>query len=255
MLQWSLRLGLFLAVANAVLLSGLKRSDEPALSCMKVNGGGRDYKILVVGESWATDGKFFPELPMTVSQRLNGRGVQACSLGFSGRNSQLLYQELREKFPTEILFGLYGEKKPDKVILMTGVNDEIQHVGAATYVKYTKKLVEYFSEVDSVEVISIPRVNERKFKSPNLYSRIRRSIFRCLYDNCDYQANDSYRMALWRDHPELHMIEYDNFIDQYDGHEQGYTSDGVHLTDEYYHKYGTFIGNATSIKKDLVQRN
>ena len=208
--------------------------------------------------SWANPGpptpSFFPELPKTVSERLHGRGVEACSLGFSGRNSQLLYSELREKFPTELLYGLYGEKTPDKVILMTGVNDEIQHVGASTYVEYTKKLADYFSEVNNVEVISIPRVNERRFKSPNLYSRIKRHILKCLNDNCEYQANDAYRMALWRDHPELHMIEYDNFIDQYDGHEQCYTDDGVHLTDECYHKYGTFIGNATSIRNNIAQR-
>jgi len=57
---------------------------------------------------------------------------------------------------------------------MTGVNDVIQHVGENAYVEYTRKLVDYFSEIDDEEVISIPRVNEMTFKSPNLYSRIKR---------------------------------------------------------------------------------
>jgi hypothetical protein len=254
MLRWVRRLSLVLGVSSSLLLLGLKRADAPALTCSRVKGGDGDYKILVVGESWASDGKIFPDLPRSVSDRLRGRGVQACSIGFSGRNSRLLYSELRESFPKERLYRLFAGQTPDKIILMTGVNDEIQHVGASTYVEYTKKLTEYFSDVDDVEVISMPRVNERKFKAPNLFSHFKRLIFRCLYDNCDLQVNDAYRIALWRDHPELRMIEYDNFIDGYEGHEQFYTSDGVHLTDEYLHKYGAYIGSAISIKSDAVQR-
>jgi hypothetical protein len=253
MLHWALRLGFLLAGLGCVLLFGLKRSDEPAVNCAAANSGDGDYRILVVGESWASEGKFFPELPQTVSDRLHGRGVRACSIGFSGRSSRLLYFELRDKFPKDKIYALFGAKKPDKVILMTGVNDEIQHVGAANYVEYTKKLSEYFSDVDDVEIISLPRVNERRFKPPNLFSYVKRSILRCLYDNCDLQINDFYRIALSRDHPDLHMIEFDNFIDQYEGHEQFYASDGVHLTDESLHKYGAFIGNATSIRNVTAQ--
>lgn len=44
---------------------------------------------------------------------------------------------------------------------MNGVNDAHQHVGASASVKYTGKLVEYFADVDDVEIISITRVNER----------------------------------------------------------------------------------------------
>lgn len=40
------------------------------------------------------------------------------------------------------------------------------------------------------------------------------------------------------------MIEFDNFIETYEGDEQKYAPDGVHPTDEYYHKYGAFIGDA-----------
>jgi len=253
MLREALRTALILAIAISALLLVVKRSDEPTYDCMTVNGDGRAYRILVVGESWAAGGKFFPELPRTVSERLRGRKVEACSIGFSGRNSRLLYHELREKFPTEKLYGLYGEKRPDKVILMTGVNDEIQHVGAPAYVEYTKKLVEYFSEVDNVEVISLPRVDERNYRCPSIYSGVKRFILKCLYDNCDILVNDFYRAALWRDHPELNMIEYDNFIDQYEGNEGCYKKDGIHLTDECLHRYGQFIGSATSIRNAGIE--
>jgi hypothetical protein len=254
MLRTVRRLSLIFGVLICALLFGLKRTDAPSVYCATADSRAGDYKILVVGESWASNGKIFPELPETLSARLQGRGVQACSIGFSGRNSRFLYSELRENFPKYKLYRLFEGQKPDKVIFMTGVNDVIQHVGASSYVEYTKKLVEFFGDIDDIEVISIPRVNERKFISPNLYSSIKRFVLRCVYDGCDYRVNDAYRAALWRDHPELHLIEYDNFIDEFDGHEGCYASDGVHLTDEYLHKYGTFIGNAIALRIDAAQR-
>jgi hypothetical protein len=236
-----------LSVASGLMLFAAKRTDEPVVACSIANSGDNDYRILIIGESWASDGKVFPELPKKVSERMGGRGVQACSIGFNGRNSRLLYSELREKFPKSKLYSLYEGKTPHKVILMNGVNDEIQHVGASTYVEFTKKLVDYFSDVTDVEVIAIPRVNERWFKPPNIFSRMKRNILRCWYDGCDFQVNDVYRVALWRDYPDMNVLEFDNFIDRFEGHEEYYTLDGVHLTDEYYHKYGKFIGAAMSI--------
>lgn len=243
-----------LFVTTGLTLLTLKRTDPPTVACSTVNSGPNDYRVLVVGELWASDGKVLPELPRAVSQRLGGRGVQACSVGFNGRNSRLLYSELLDKFPNYKLYALFGGKTPDKVILMTGVNDAIQHVGASTYVEFTKKLVERFSDAGDVEAISIPRVNERWFKPPNLFSHMKRNILRCLHDSCDFQVNDIYRVALWRDHPELHVLEFDSFIDKFEGHEEYFAFDGVHLTDEYYHKYGTFIGRAMSLAANESQR-
>ena len=247
MLQTALRLALTAAMLFSVVAFFLKRPDEPVVTCETVNNGRDNFKILVVGESWAAGGKFFPELQETVSQRLGGRGVEACAIGFSGRNSKHIYYELIEKFPLEKLYGLWDERKPDAVVLMTGVNDEIQHIGPAAYVEYTKKLVEYFSRVEDVEVIAVPRVNERNYKSPNLFSRIKRKILMCFWDNCEMQANDVYRIALFRDHPELRVIDFDDFIPRFRGHESCYTADGVHLTDACLHKYGVFVGKALTL--------
>jgi hypothetical protein len=243
------------AVVTGLTLLSLKRTDEPTVACSSVGGGSNDYRILVVGESWASDGKVFPDLPNAVSQRLGGRGVQACSIGFNGRNSRLLYWELREKFPKYKLYSLYGGKAPNKVVLMTGVNDAIQHVGPAAYVEFTEKLVDYFSDAGDVEVISVPRVNERWFKPPNLFSMAKRNILRCLHDGCALQVTDLYRVALWRDRPDLHILEFDNFIDKFEGHEDSYTPDGVHLTDETYHKYGRFVGSRMILSLNDNQRN
>jgi lysophospholipase L1-like esterase len=241
-------------VATALGLFAVRRTDEPVVTCSLVNDGPDNYRVLIVGESWASDGKLFPELPKAVSERLGGRGVDACAVAFNGRNSRLLYTELRDKYPRPRLYSLYAGKTPNKVVIMNGVNDEIQHVGASAYVEFTKKLVEYFADVGDVEVISIPRVNERWFKPPNIFSRMKRNVLRCFYDGCDFQVNDVYRVALWRDHPDVKVIEFDNFIDKFDGHEEYYKFDGVHLTDEYLHKYGRFIGEALTLPRKIAQR-
>jgi hypothetical protein len=241
-------------VATALGLLAVKRTDEPVITCSIINDSPDAYRVLILGESWTSDGKLFPDLPRAVSKRLGGRGVNACAVAFNGRNSRLLYTEMREKYPKNWLYFLYSGQTPHKVIIMNGVNDEIQHVGASAYVEYTKKLVEYFSDVGDVEVISIPRVNERWFKPPNLFSRMKRNILRCFYDDCNFQVNDIYRVALWRDHPDLKVIEFDDFIDSFDGHEEYYQFDGVHLTDEWLHKYGRFIGEAMTLPRKVAQR-
>lgn len=243
-----------LAVTTGLTLLTLKRTDEPSVYCAIVNGGENNYRILIVGESWASDGKLLPELPQAASRRLDGRGVEACSVGFNGRNSRLLYSELREKYPRYKLYNLFAGQTPHKVVIMNGVNDEIQHVGASAYVEYTKKLVDYFADVDDVEVVAIPRVNERWFKPPNIFSRMKRNILRCVYDGCDFQVNDVYRVALWRDYPDMNVMEFDNFIEKFDGHEEYYKFDGVHLTDEWLHKYGAFIGSAMSLSAKVAPR-
>ncbi len=250
MLQTALRVALTAAMLFTAVAFFLKRPDEPVVTCETVNDGRNNYKILVVGELWAAGGHFFPELQEAVSRRLRGRGVEACAIGFSGRNSKLLYYELLEKFPLEKIYGLWDEKKPDTVVLMTGVNDEIQHIGPAAYVEYTKKLFEYFSRVENVELIAVPRVNERNYKSPNLFSRIKRRILMCFWDNCEMQANDVYRIALLRDHPDLRVIDFDDFIPRYRGHEDCYTADGVHLTNECLHAYGVFVGKALTLGEE-----
>jgi hypothetical protein len=243
-----------LFVTTGLTMMTLKRTDEASIYCATVNNGPDNYRVLVIGESWASDGKTLPELPEAVSKRLGGRGVEACSIGFNGRNSRLLYSELKEKYPKSRLYALFDGRKPNKVVIMNGVNDAIQHVGASAYVEFTRKLVDHFAEVDDVEVISIPRVNERWFKPPNLFSRMKRNVLRCVYDGCDFQINDVYRVALWRDHPEMHILEFDNFIDKFEGHEEYYKLDGVHLTDEYLHKYGRFIGSSIILADNAPPR-
>jgi hypothetical protein len=242
------------AMTSGAAVFGLKRTDDASLKCASINSGDSDYNVLVVGESWASDGKILPDLPEAISHRLGGRGVRACSVGFSGRTTKLMYYELREKFPLERLNALFEGKEPDKLIFLTGVNDVVQHIGASSYVEYTKKLVEYFPRIADVEIVSIPRVNEVKFEPANLFSGLKRFVLMCAHDRCSIEANDKYRIALWRDHPELRTIEFDDFIEKFEGNEKCYTADGVHLTAECFHRYGAFIGNSAFLDDKIARR-
>jgi hypothetical protein len=248
MLKEALRVAALVVTLCWVLLYSVKRTDGPSLTCHSENGEEPDYRILVVGESWACNGGLYPELPRAVSERLHGRKSSSCSLCFPGRNSRHLYSELRDKIPRDKLYGEIGGA-PDKVVFLTGVNDEIQHIGESAYVEYTKKIIEYFSDVPDEELISIPRVDEVGFKPPNLFTWMKRSILRCVYDGCQVSVNDKYRAALRRDHPDLPLIEFDNFIGSYMGHENCYLPDGVHLTEACLHSYGAFIGRTTSLNR------
>jgi len=251
MLKEAVRLAMLLFVLAGVLFYGFRRTD-PAQLVTTAAHGPDDFRLLIVGESWACDGKLFPELPDAISQRLGGRSVRACSLCFPGRSTKLLYTELLQKLTKDSLYEQCGGGRPDKVIFLNGVNDEIQHVGERNYVEYTRKLFDWFADIDDRENVAIPRVNEINFRSPYLFSRIKRRILMCWFDDCEFSANDKYRIAFWRDHPELKTIEFDNFIATYRGHEDCYLSDGVHLTEDCYHKYGAFIGKTATL--DALER-
>ena len=64
-----------LILSSLLLIWLMQRSDHPSINCSTINNGANNYNILIVGESWASDGKLFPELPLITSARLNGRGV------------------------------------------------------------------------------------------------------------------------------------------------------------------------------------
>jgi hypothetical protein len=232
---------------NRMSAAGLSVADlslggrkAPTVSCQSAGPVARAFKVLIVGESWADGGPFFPELQNQVSRRLGGRGVRACSLAFSGRNSRRLAAELSTT-PEQIVYRpLSGV--PDKVIIMTGVNDEIQPIGAAAYSTYTAQLAHRFADVPDVEVITPPRVNDIGFKAPNWPSRAKRSVLLCYYNGCSTAVNDGYRATLRREHPEIRTIDYDRFIRSYRGNEGKYEPDGIHLRTATSHEYGTFLG-------------
>lgn len=65
---------------------------------------------------------------------------------------------------------------------MNGVNDANQHVGASASDEYTGKRVEYFADVDDVEIISHNAGQRTELKPPTLHSAVKHTILSCFYD-------------------------------------------------------------------------
>jgi hypothetical protein len=122
------------AVCLAILATGCDRVRSPAsVACATVKGAGRGptRRILIVGESWATGGRLLPELPTAAARRTSG-DVRACQIGYSGRNTSLQLTGFEQDFSDDQVLRLTGGA-PDAIVIVTGVNDVVQHVGAARY--------------------------------------------------------------------------------------------------------------------------
>jgi hypothetical protein len=243
-------LGVTYSLAGAYSLADISFAERkpPAITCQTLNNGNNNYNLLVVGDSWAYGGAFFPELQKELSTRMNGRGVRACSIGYPRRNSRRLISELRLDFPPERITPLFDGRAPDKVIVPTGVNDVLMPIGADNYAKYTDQIVTWFSAQGSaVEVVAVPRIEEGKFANP--LSHLKHAVLNCLYDNCMDHVIDHYRGVLKAFHPEISVIDYDKFIPDFAGNEQKYMDDGHHLTPAAMHEYGAFLGREISVPR------
>ena len=227
-------------------LRQLLRRDAlpPKIDCAATGTGDRPYNILVVGELWARGGRFFPELPETVSGRLGGRLVRACSIGFSGRNSIRLERELKAGFDHDAIRALFGGAAPDNVIILSGVNDVTQHIGARAYAARTRNIASYLAIDGSiVQVVEVPRVDERHAAISNVLGRAKRFVQKWLYDRGSNVVAERYRQELRSADPLLATIAFDKFIPTFEGNEHLYADDGLHLRIEVFHRYGTFLGN------------
>lgn len=212
--------------------------DPVKATCARSGKGEGNYKMLVVGDSWAAGSLFFPELPQSMSAKMAGKPVTACSIGYSGRNTARLVQEPKADFPIGKIKALFSGASPNEIVIMNGVNDVIQHVGAEQYAKATSELVTYLNEESRVRVLRIPRVNETGYSS-NLLRDIKRKLQAFYFDDGQLAVNDKYRAALANSYPAIETIEYDRFAPGY--RKELFLPDGIHLTDQQFRFYGAFI--------------
>ena len=243
--------GLILCIVRAtpLELSDLSSRDllEPSVTC--IGNRNATYGILLVGESWAVGNRFLDDMRNAVLARLPGRRIEICTVGFAGRNSRRLYDEIPAYLATVKMATLFNGRTPDNIILLNGVNDAVLHIGAAHYADYTNDIVGYLrSYTQHVQVVEIPRIKEIKREPGNVFSTLKLMLFRCLYDACTYDVIDKYRSALHTTYPAISVIPYDDFIKTYVGNEDKYMADGTHLTDQYYHKYGTYLGRVMHLQ-------
>jgi hypothetical protein len=228
MKQWSP------AIATLALCA-CSSSPSPPVMCAKVGTGAPAYRILVMGESWAAGGRLLPELPQAVAKRAKAT-VLACSVGYSGMNTSKIIHSYSPEAPLRALGG-----KPTNVVILSGVNDQIQHRGAENYAAGMRTLATSFAPA-SVQVVSPPNVNMHP--PLGVLYRIKNRLYGILHPD----GNTEYRRDLSSAFPSAQIIDVAPFSSGADKEPARYAVDGIHLTLPEFHKYGAFIGERVNLK-------
>lgn len=242
------------AAAIAILLGGTalagglyasRTGDTPSVAiapfCHSLGAGNERITVAVVGESWAAKGMLTPELPQTIN-KLTGKPVSSCQIGYSGRNTRQQIESFSRDYPDASLRRLFDGNIIDYAVIMTGVNDVVSHRGSEAYAEDTMQLKSLLERsARKVIVMEIPRINT---SPPSKFlSQVKHRLY---YFINDYGISDAvayYNDALKARNPDVSIIRYRPFFRGYeqDGHMM--KPDQVHLTDESFHKLGTYIGS------------
>jgi lysophospholipase L1-like esterase len=176
----------------------------------------------------------FPELPDVLARR-SGGAVTVCTIGFKGRNTAAIVREFDPSIAETQLGGA-----PTNVVILTGVNDQVQRRGPRSYVTAIKALMDFFPAATG-QVISAPLVNT---ETPlNFRSSARRVVLGLLHP----EVNAQYRKALSEALPAGEIIDFSEFSAWYTAEPARYEADGIHITRPTYREYGAFIGERVNL--------
>lgn len=204
--------------------------DKPAkIYCANVGTGPIQHRILAIGESWADGGRLLPELPIAAAQKVPG-ALRACTVGYSGKNSGKILDLRAESSELSALGG-----DPDIVVLILGVNDQIQHRGAKFF-ETNIKMLQYNYSRSKVIAVSPPIVSS----DPDLpfQYRLKNSAFRLIHP----ESRAAYSLGLERALGSDNVIKFEAFSRGQGSEPARFAPDGIHLTLPEFHKYGQFIG-------------
>jgi len=207
----------------------------PPVLCAKAGAGAPAYRILVVGESWAAGGRLLPELPQAVAKRANAT-VLACSVGYSGMNTAKIISSYAPDPPLRALGG-----RPTNVVILSGVNDQIQHRGAENFASGMRTLAARFTPA-IVQTVSAPSINTHP--PLGLPYRFKNWAYGIVHPegNAEYRKDAA---SVFR--PEQ-VIDYSAFSSGAIAEPGRYAPDGIHLTLPEFHKYGTFVGDKIQLR-------
>lgn len=208
-----------LGLIAAILLWGfVLRQREPVIARATAACSGpldAAARVLVVGDSWASGG--------TIGALADTARV--CALSYPGLTA------------TEVFHSFAGDEvgraavRADlgtitDAVVIAGVNDAIQHRGAAAYAQGVGELAAYLGEtVPRVFVLELPPVRTVPSGLSPALAAIN-GLFACLNDWCTVDVVSRYRSA---------AAKLPGTLIPYDGAAEGLASfapDGVHLTPE-----------------------
>lgn len=227
------------AVAAVILLGAgpsLAKAPPAGVLCHRTPGANdRAVRILIIGESWASKGKMLPNLPVTASKTLGP--VVACSVGFSGRNTAEILRDYRGAKEAEALKALGG--RADYTIVLTGVNDQVQHIGAKRHAADVLALATLLRR-SSGRVFFVDTPHISPVDKAWAGARAKHTAARYINDGGVVQVASRYRAAVAK--AGVEVIPFDPFIPSFRGNETCYQPDGVHLTPAWFNRYASYLG-------------
>lgn len=233
-----------LGLASSLVFSKEKVMGKPDQFCSESGNQQSTLRILIIGESWAAKGRLLPYVNEEIAKNTNKHTI-VCTVGFSGRNAEKLYAELSNNYSDQYWVKLLGSH-PDKVILLTGVNDVVQHIGPDSYSKNLQKLINTFDK-SKVYVMEIPNVDvflNHGASIPRLAKRWGQWV---LNDRMEENTVSLYRAHTSKTISNASIIPFNPFLKDYESNKSSYTTDGIHLTDKEFNRYGSYIGQYVSV--------
>lgn len=177
-------------------------------------------RLLAIGDSWASLGRLDAGLK-------RGSGLEAGSLGFPGKTAGQVARALRD-FP--------NLPDADTVILLVGINDTTNHVGARTYRRGVDQLRKILARPGRrVLLVETPAILG---KPQTIRSRLKQWVLRQIID---FGRTDisHYREAVRYDIPLVPFLWEPDAI---------FTPDGYHLTDAAFDALGEYLGRQVAIR-------
>ncbi len=222
------------AIATASVAHLRYSEDHPSVVCAEAGRGQVTRRVLILGESWASDGRLLPDLPNVISLRTDQR-VRACTIGYSGRNSLKVFSNFRTDLARRALRG-----NVDNVVILLGVNDQIQHMRAEHSANNIVSIASLFPQ-SNVQVVSAPPVSDDPplplvFRTKNLVAHF-----------FNGEVNADYVEALKKRIGPERLISFTDFSLGYPRDRRKFTNDGIHLTPAAFHEYGKFIGRRVNL--------
>ena len=243
----TLIIGAFLFVcllSSSFLIFKEKTMDPPDQFCSDYGNSSSYLRVLIIGESWAAKGRLLPYVADEIAKNTKQHAI-VCTVGFSGRNAEKLHNEVSKNYNDQYWIKLLGAY-PDKVVLLTGVNDVTQHVGAKNYSNNLQKIINNFSKSE-IYVMEVPNVDvflNHGASIPRLAKRWGQWV---INDRMEKNPISSYREYVQNTISNVSIIPFDPFLKDFESNKNSYTADGIHLTDKEFNRYGSYIGQYVSV--------
>jgi len=187
-------------------------------------------RVLVVGDSWVDGGNVDAAMAGT---------ARVCSVSYSGLTGQDVLQSFTaDRDARDAVLADLGHVTD--AVMLVGVNDVIQHRGAAYYADGVKRLAEHLSTLaDRVVVLELPatQVAAGVLLPP---MEVITTLFACLNDWCARDVTTPYRAAAAS--LPITLIDYDRLAPRFAPGD--FEADGIHLTPQRYADLGRIIADA-----------